>query len=151
LGPTGSAALGGVVTDTTGAVIPNATVIVTNTATSQTFTTVTGSTGLYAFQGLNPGVYRLEARARGFQTYVHDGITVAPPEKVLANFALQVGAETQTVSVEADSLAIETESSVVSGTISGEKPANSHPAAFELTTDIGQVWVSSDGRHWKRK
>jgi len=149
--PAESGSLSGTVTDPTGAVIPNARVTVTNTVTSQTLSTVTDSTGLYVFMGLIPGVYRLEAQARGFQTFVRHGITVAASEKALASFSLTIGAETQTVSVQADSLAIETESSVVSGSISSEKPADAHPPAFELTTDTGQVWISSDGRHWKRK
>ncbi|MGD0156318.1 MAG: carboxypeptidase-like regulatory domain-containing protein, partial [Terracidiphilus sp.] len=58
--------LTGIVTDTTGAVIPGASIVLTDPATAYTRATTSGSTGLYDFAGLNPANYNLTVTARGF-------------------------------------------------------------------------------------
>src|SRR2546429_201337 len=65
----------GVVTDPSGASIPNASVKAVNTATNNTTETKTTSDGLYALPFLEPGVYRLEVAAPGFQSLRRDAGT----------------------------------------------------------------------------
>ncbi len=65
-----------VVKDDQGGVIPGATVVLTNTATSERREGVSGSDGEYRFVNLVPGTYRLEVELAGFQRYVREGIEV---------------------------------------------------------------------------
>src|ERR1039457_6320423 len=60
----------GEVSDPTGALVPNATVTVTNSATNMARTTTTNTSGLYSFPALTPGMYQVKAVASGFQTAV---------------------------------------------------------------------------------
>jgi hypothetical protein len=147
--PAGNAALTGIVADRTGAVVSNATVAVINTLTSQTHTVKTDSTGRYAVDKLEPGVYRVEAQSPGFQAKEISGITVAELRPAVVNVALEVGAASEAVTVTAGAPALQTESAEIGETIDGGKRPNPHPAIFELTTNTGTVWTSTDGRHWK--
>src|SRR5207244_13556376 len=65
-----SAALGGTVTDATGAVVPNAQVMVTNQATGVASATQTDTTGAYLFPALPIGIYLLYVRSYSFETAV---------------------------------------------------------------------------------
>ena len=69
-------ALAGVATDDSGAVMPGVTVTVTNTATNQVRTVVTGSDGYYYVPLLPPGRYDVKATLAGFKTVIREGITV---------------------------------------------------------------------------
>ena len=57
----------GTVTDQTGAVVPGATLVLTQTETGFAYNTVSNATGGYSFPGLNVGTYRLKATAKGFE------------------------------------------------------------------------------------
>ena len=92
-------ALTGVVRDTSGAVVPGASVTITNTATGVTTPTQTNSEGLYVFPYVQPGVYDVSASATGFQTVKKPGITVNVTERVQVGFDLQVGSISQSVTV----------------------------------------------------
>src|SRR5215469_4094335 len=113
--------LTGIVTDQTGAVVAGATVTLTDPATGFTNTTETGATGLYAISGLNPANYNLKVSAKGFQSYAQTGIVVNVSATVRADVKLTVGTETQTVTVEANALQVQTDSNVVSTLISSEQ------------------------------
>ena len=60
--------ISGLVTDSSGAAVPGATVTVTNTATRGTRNTTTNGEGLYAFPGLPPGSYQVKVELQGFKT-----------------------------------------------------------------------------------
>ena len=94
-----SGAVLGVVSDTSGAVIPNASVTITNTATGVTTTTKTDMQGLYVFPYVQPGVYDVSASAAGFQTVKKPGVTVNVTERVQVAFDLNVSTTKQTVEV----------------------------------------------------
>jgi hypothetical protein len=147
----GIAALTGVVTDRTGAVVSNATVVATNAGTAQSITVRTDNSGHYVVKKLEPGVYTVSARSPGFSTQTLSGFEVAASQTVVKNIALEVGAASQTVTVQADNSSIQTESTNRNVLIEDNEAADSHAAVFELTTDSGEVWTSADGRHWKRK
>src|SRR5215468_9967886 len=66
----------GVVTDTTGAVIPGVEIIITNTATDQSRSTVTNETGRYYATALNPGGYKVSASLPGFEVIIRSGVTL---------------------------------------------------------------------------
>ena len=94
-----SGAVLGAVRDTSGAVIPNASVTITNTATGVTTTTKTNLEGLYVFPYVQPGVYDVSASAAGFQTVKKPAVTVNVTERVPVSFDLNVSTTKETVTV----------------------------------------------------
>ena len=116
-----NADLTGIITDQTGAVVPDAKVVITDPATGTTKTTVSGATGLYNISGLNPANYNMKVTAKGFQGFAQTGIVVNVSSTVRVDVKLTVGAESQTITVEADALAVQADSNVVSSLISSEQ------------------------------
>jgi hypothetical protein len=116
-----NAVLTGTVTDPSGAVVPNAKVTITNTSTGESRTSTSNAAGLFDFSGLNHGVYNMRVEAQGFTTYQKSNIVMNVAVTVQENAILQVGAGTQTVTVEADALHLQTETNEVSTVITGEQ------------------------------
>jgi type 1 fimbria pilin len=90
----------GTVTDQTNALVPDATIAITSSATGQSVTVRTSSTGTYNSGGLPVGDYVVRVQAKGFktsQTVIPVQIAVTSP----GNFKLEVGRETTTVEVQA--------------------------------------------------
>src|ERR1700686_1668019 len=73
---TNSSDLRGTVTDSTGAVIPGATVTIVNTETGVTTGLTTNSSGIYDSVSIRPGKYRITFGKDGFQKLVRDGVTL---------------------------------------------------------------------------
>jgi hypothetical protein len=111
----------GQVTDSTGAAVPNATITVTQTTTGETRTTPSNGAGLFTFPGLAIGTYSLKATANGFQTYTKAGIVVDEAATVRADVQLTVGSAAQTVTVQANALQVQSETSEVSNLITGDQ------------------------------
>ncbi len=116
-----NAELTGTVKDATGAVIPNATITITNVSTGESRTSVSNGSGLYDFAGLNHGTYVLKAEAAGFSTYKKTDIVMNVAATIAENVVMTVGASSQTVTVQADALHLQTETNEVSNLISGEQ------------------------------
>ena len=110
----------GTVTDASGAVVPGATVIVTNVGTNQSTKVVTDNAGAYAANLLRIGTYSVTAEKEGFQKIVQGNVEVPVNEVVRIDLALQVGAMTQTVEVTGASPLIQSETSSL-GTIETER------------------------------
>src|SRR3954453_12239133 len=87
----------GTVTDTSGAIVSNAKVTVTNTATNTDFRTVTGSAGDFNAPSLNPGPYKVTVEAAGFQKFLTTGIVLTVNQRVRVDALLKPGAVTETV------------------------------------------------------
>ncbi len=113
--------LTGIITDQSGAVVAGATILLTDPATGSTKSSESGATGLYDINGLNPATYSLKVSAKGFQTYSQTGLVVNVSSTLRNDIHLTVGAETQTVTVEADALAVQTDSNVISTLVSSEQ------------------------------
>ncbi len=138
--------LSGTITDTSGAVIPGATVVATNRNGVAVSTVTTDNQGRFRTAGLPPGSYRLQVQATGFFTRSVVAEVTALHEAV-ADITLRVGSASQTVSVNA-SPAIPPGSSPAGGDLA----ANPLPGSrFVLTTDDGERWTSSDGLSWSRE
>jgi hypothetical protein len=111
------AVLTGTVADQSGAVIAGATVTVTNAAGVKK-TTVSDDKGIYAFRGLEPGVYNLSVAAAAFKAYQADAINVAAGEPLTIDVSLFPAGTSTEINVEGSNAgAVETETSQVSGTI----------------------------------
>jgi hypothetical protein len=104
----------GTITDPTGAVVPNATVQVTNTDTSAEYKVGTTSTGNYTLANLPVGTYVLTVDATGFKKFERPGLVVQVAETVRVDASLQVGASTETVTVAAEAPQLKTESGEIS-------------------------------------
>jgi hypothetical protein len=111
----------GIVTDQTGAVVPDAKIVLIDPATGFAKSTTSGATGLYDISGLNPANYNVKVTAKGFESFAQNGIVVNVSATARVDIKLTVGAETQTVTVEADALTVQADSNVVSTLISSEQ------------------------------
>jgi len=111
----------GIVTDQTGAVVAGARITLADPATGATKSTISDGTGLYNIPGLNPAPYNMSVAAKGFESFKQNGIVVNVSSTERVDVKLTVGAETQTVTVEADALAVQADSNVVSTLISSEE------------------------------
>src|SRR5262249_19161908 len=110
----------GVVRDSSGLVVPNANVTVTNEGTAQAITASTNGTGDFLVRSLAPGQYTVSATASGFKTAVHRGVTVVTLENARVDLILEVGVTTQSVDVSAQAPLVDTRSGTV-GTLIDDK------------------------------
>src|SRR3984893_6393333 len=111
------ATLTGTVKDTSGAVIPNAQVAITDVATGVTRNVSTGSAGLYTSPNLLPGNYEIRVTAPGFSTQVRTGITLTVGAQQLLDITMQVGQVSQTVKVTTEAPIVELTSSALSARV----------------------------------
>lgn len=116
-----SATIDGNVTDSSGAVVANATVTLTDIGTGVKREATTNGVGAFHFGNIAAATYTMTAAASGFQTYTRSGIEVHVAQHLEENAVLTVGSASQTVSVQADALQVQTETSEVSTLISGEQ------------------------------
>jgi Carboxypeptidase regulatory-like domain len=105
----GTASIQGIVSDSTGATIPNAQVTLTNTATQVKRTLASGRDGLYSFPNIDIGTYDITVTAAGFKTYEQKGIILEVGSSLGINVGLTVGATTEQVEVQAVGIALQTE------------------------------------------
>jgi outer membrane receptor protein involved in Fe transport len=96
----------GTITDPSGAVVDGATVKITNKATNVARETKTSAEGGFRLDAVDPGSYKIEVTAGGFKTISRDSITVEAAQATTTDFALEVGAQTEVVNVNADSTVI---------------------------------------------
>jgi Carboxypeptidase regulatory-like domain len=133
----GTGAITGTVTDPQGGTVAGASVSATSLATNQSRTATTGANGVYTFSLLPPGNYKLKFAAPGFKTSEVGSVTVNGTETETANQALEVGAVTQTVTVESTVETLQTQSSTLGTTVSGSQIASLPLANGNYTEIIG--------------
>jgi hypothetical protein len=103
-----TAQINGVVRDTTGLVIPAATVKATQTATGVARTATSGNDGGYVLSNLPIGPYLLEVTKEGFNKHVQSGIVLEVNSNPSVDVTLRVGAVSEAVTIEANALQVET-------------------------------------------
>src|SRR5215813_5908096 len=131
-----TAVLQGTVTDTKGAVLPNATVTAKNRSTSAERTTQTDSDGNYQFAAMPVGVYSIEVKVQGFKTGVADQVTVEVAKTVVQNFQMDVGAISEQVLVSSDVPIIENTTTSV-GTVINQRTVQEIPLNGRHFVDLG--------------
>ncbi len=119
----GQGSVQGIITDPSGAVVPNAKISITAKSTGQTATVMTNSSGIYNSGGLLPGDYVLKIEGQGFKTEVIT-VTVQIQQTATGNVKLELGAGTTVVEVQAQTETVNTEQATVQGVISGEQIDN---------------------------
>ncbi len=106
--------ISGFVRDASGAVIPGATVVVTNEGNGEQRTTTTNESGFYVLPNLVVGTYSASAEAKGFKKFLQRGIQLSAAQKIALDIQLQVGSMTQSVEVTAAVGLVQTETAQVS-------------------------------------
>ena len=104
----------GTVLDVSGAVVPTASIEARNAATSETYKAGTTGTGNYTLANLPAGTYEFTVTAAGFKKYIRPGVIVQVAETIRADAVLEVGAATESVTVNTDAPLLKTESGEIS-------------------------------------
>jgi hypothetical protein len=131
----GTAGLAGTVTDPSGAAIPSVTVTLTSNDTGQTRTATTDSSGSYKFTLLPPGSYRVRFAASGFKTAEVSSMTLNVTETPELSRTLEVGQQSEQVTVEATAETLQTQSSTL-GTVAGTAEITGLPLSNRNYTQI---------------
>jgi hypothetical protein len=124
----------GTVLDPTGAVVANATIEAKNAATSETYNAGTTGTGNYTLANLPAGTYELGVSAAGFKKYARPGLTVTVAGTTRADVTLEVGATSETVTVNAEAPLLKTESGELS-----------HQVDYKEATDLPLFTLNGSG------
>ncbi len=114
----------GTVKDSSGAVVSAATITITNEETGAVRTAQTDARGFFAVESLEPGSYTVSVTGQGFNTSIIKGETIAPGQQRESDATLVVGGAAQQVTVQADAVQVETESSANGSTITGKEVTN---------------------------
>lgn len=104
----GTGSIQGTVADSTGAIIPNAVVTITNTSTQVKRSFTTGASGVYTFPNIDIGTYTVGVSVPGFKTYQKAGIVLEVGSNISVDVKMTIGSEEQKVEVKADGLALQT-------------------------------------------
>src|SRR6266481_1863044 len=120
LGQVLKGSISGTVIDPQGAVVPAAQVKATNTDTGAVYTTTSDNAGLFRFNLIPSGSYKVEISAPGFSGTLENGVAVAAGvDSSLGSVKLSVGQASTTVEVSAEAPLIETTQAQVTNTIAG--------------------------------
>ena len=131
----GTGALNGTVTDASGSVVPSVTVTATNVDTGQIRTVTTGPNGFYSIGLLPPGNYKVRFEGAGFKQIDVPGIGVNVTETAVLDRQLEVGSQTQEVTVQGESETVETSSSAL-GTVAVSTTITALPLTTRNFTNL---------------
>ncbi len=145
-GATGS--ILGSVKDSSGAVVPGATVTITNTGTGVKTAVSATSTGDYTALSLIPGSYTVSVQASGFSKEVVSGITLTVDQQARVNLTLKPGGVSEVVEVTASAVELDTDNSAISQLVSEkqvvELPLNGRNFQSLLFTGVGAVTTGGE-------
>ncbi|MGH9433691.1 MAG: carboxypeptidase regulatory-like domain-containing protein, partial [Terriglobia bacterium] len=131
-------AIQGTIKDQSGAVIPGATVTLTNEGTGLKLTTTSGGSGDYTFTPIRIGTYTVSAEYKGFQRVDQKHVTVQVQQQVVVNITLPPGQVTQTVEVTGAPPALQTTNASV-GQVIGQRQVNNLPLNGRNYTFLAQL------------
>lgn len=117
-------AITGRVTDPSGAVIPGASVVVTNTAMGTKTMLETNAEGLYRATFLIPGSYSVEATAAGFKRAVRSAVEVHVADRLDINITMEIGAAEQQITVSVENPLLNTESASLGTVVDAKRVAD---------------------------
>jgi hypothetical protein len=118
--------ISGHVADSTGAVIPDTTVTLTNVGTAGVRNTMTTASGDYTFTAVPVGVYKIQATHAGFKTASSNNVTLQIQQSLRLDFTLEVGAVTDSIEVSASAALLQSENATL-GTVVENKAVNELP------------------------
>ena len=114
----------GTIQDSSGGVLPGATVTLTNTGTKATQTAVSDGRGQYILSGLFPGNYDLKVELSGFKSYEQKAIAISPADNRGIDVRLEVGQQSETVTVTSQAEILQTETGAREGLITAKQIEN---------------------------
>jgi len=116
----GRGSISGLVTDPSGAILPDVKVIAQDQATGVKLSTVSTAAGIFSFVSLSPGKYSITASAKGFETLVEKNVVVTLDQVTTVNLKLVVGGVNEIVTVSESASLVDTSNSTVGQLISSE-------------------------------
>ena len=116
--------LRGAVADSTGAVLPGATVTLTNEATKFTRNATSDAKGQYFFASVDPGSYTLKVELTGFKSHETKSVRISTNDTAAVDVRLEVGTQTETVTVTGTREMIQTQTGAREGVITQEQIEN---------------------------
>jgi hypothetical protein len=116
-----NATIVGTVTDPSGAVMPNVNVTVTNVATSWTRTIPTNDSGQYVVPDIQIGKYTVRAEASGFKVAEQKDVVLQVGDRLRLDFQMKVGTTSETVTVEANAIAVQSDSGELGNVITDKQ------------------------------
>ncbi len=141
----------GSVQDSSGAVVPLATVEVKSNETNLTRTAISNESGTYIISNLPIGTYEISATAQGFKKFVLTKVDVTVGQQVTVNPTLQVGNVSESVTVQADAVRVESSSGAVSDLITGTQASQiqlngrNFPQLLQLLPGVSTTYSSGFG------
>jgi hypothetical protein len=143
--------LRGTVTDPSGAVVPKAVITALELSTNTTARSVTtDDDGNYEIADLKPGTFRLTAEASGFRPFAAENLLLVAAQVRRIDIVFQVGTTTESITVQAGAAVINTETGMLSGTISSQSIKDSpqvlpYPSVYAILSTVpgiqGSGWV----------
>lgn len=147
LAQTQTALLTGRITDPSGAVVPGATVSLTNHETQVATQVTTNSAGVYTFPAVAPGPYQLQVQASGFKEEIIQRLVLHVQDRVSQDVALQIGSTTQSVTVSSETIPLNTQDASVGTVVERQQientPLNGRTFQGLITLAPGVATVSS--------
>jgi hypothetical protein len=111
----------GTATDPTGAVVQNVTIVATSNETGQSHTTTTNEAGQYVVPDLQIGHYNFKATASGFKVAEQKDVLLNVGDRLRVDFKMVMGTASESVTVEANAVKVQTDTGEVSNVISGRQ------------------------------
>ena len=111
----------GTVTDPSGAVVPNVTITITHSETGRVTVFTSNDAGQYVAPDLPIGHYDVKAAVTGFKVAERVGLVLSQGDRARIDFQLQIGTTAQSVSVEANPVAVQTDTGAVSTLVTGQQ------------------------------
>src|SRR5579863_3518370 len=108
-GQGGTGTITGTITDPTGLAVAGATIEAKNVETGVVYSAASTAAGNYAIANLPVGTYVVTAKVSGFKTYTHTNLSIAATQVLKEDIPLEVGATTESVTVEAQASLLQTE------------------------------------------
>jgi hypothetical protein len=141
--------LQGTVTDMTGAVVPGATLTLTNVANQATRITTTGENGAYSFAQVQPGLYELRATSDGFNDVVVNELRLLVNQPATQNIQFErIGAIAETIAVSADAVLLNTTDASLGNAVGTkpiiELPFNARNVVGLLSLQPGVLYIRED-------
>jgi hypothetical protein len=147
-GQAATATIQGTVTDASGAAVPDAKVTIKNAGTGATVNATSNAQGRFSVSYINPGTYDMDVTKAGFQTAARKGVTINVGVEAVVDFALQVGQQTQTVTVESTVNQVETTNATV-GQLTDQRQMRELPLngrnfeqLIQLTAGVNEIGAS---------
>lgn len=139
----------GTVTDPSGAPVAGAKVTTTEAATGLQRTATTSGEGFYTLPSMRPAAYKMSVESPGFRTSIESGVTLEADQKATVNFKLELGAVSETVSVQASTSQVDTSTGTIRQVVDTsrivELPLNGRNAATLTLTVAGAAQAPLSG------